>query len=290
LQVTLVHNPEAGDGAFPGSRLVEAIEAAGHGVRYQSTKKDGWERALQEPSDLVVAAGGDGTVAKVFKRLAGPGAPLVAVLPLGSANNVARTLGFDAVDPTSLIARLDEAPAQQYDLGSIVSDAGEELFVESFGGGLFGDVLESAGDDGDDRGGEAKLDYSFRLIEERLDDVELRRWELELDDRDLSGEYLAVEALLVRETGPNIPLAPEADSADGLFDVVLVRERDRNELRAYVDARRAERPAPPPQLERSRAHRVRLAGGPMHVDDDPWSPEGPIVATAGDARVRVVGP
>ena len=41
--------------------------------------------------DLVIAAGGDGTIGSVATQLAGSGVPL-AILPLGTANDVARSL------------------------------------------------------------------------------------------------------------------------------------------------------------------------------------------------------
>ena len=61
-------------------------------MRYQSTKKS-WKKAIQLPADLFIAAGGDGTVAEVIHEAAGTGVP-VALLPIGTANNIARSLGI----------------------------------------------------------------------------------------------------------------------------------------------------------------------------------------------------
>ena len=47
--------------------------------------------------DLVVAAGGDGTVSAVARLLAGRGTPL-AILPTETANNIARCVGTDALE------------------------------------------------------------------------------------------------------------------------------------------------------------------------------------------------
>ena len=54
--------------------------------------------------DAVIVAGGDGTVGKVAKRLAGTDVPLV-VLPTGTANNIARSLGI-GVDPHAVSSGL----------------------------------------------------------------------------------------------------------------------------------------------------------------------------------------
>jgi len=66
---------------------------AGHHAIYESTRKSDYKKALKKPTDLVLAAGGDGTVGKVAHELIDSGIPL-SVLPLGTANNLARSLGF----------------------------------------------------------------------------------------------------------------------------------------------------------------------------------------------------
>ena len=75
---TLIHNPTAGDGRPTGKDLERILADAGFQVRYQSSKGD-WRKAVDEAADLIVAAGGDGTVAKVFRRVCGRDMP-VAVL------------------------------------------------------------------------------------------------------------------------------------------------------------------------------------------------------------------
>src|SRR5260370_1350848 len=94
VRITLIHNPGAGrQHADDAAKLEKFLRDHGHEVRYQSAKEDGWKRALKKPADLVVVAGGDGTVGKVARRMVGRGVP-VGVLPSGTANNIARTLGL----------------------------------------------------------------------------------------------------------------------------------------------------------------------------------------------------
>ena len=93
MRILLVHNPEAGDGEPTRERLEERLVQAGHKPIYRSAKKKGWKRALKKKLDLVLVAGGDGTVGKVAEKLIGTGLPF-SVLPFGTANNLARTLGF----------------------------------------------------------------------------------------------------------------------------------------------------------------------------------------------------
>src|SRR5688572_15501512 len=91
LRVLLMHNPTAGGEVHSPEALIAIVEAAGHDVVWQSIKDSGWKEVLKEPADLVVVAGGDGTVRKVFIELAGRGVP-ATLLPVGSANNIARSL------------------------------------------------------------------------------------------------------------------------------------------------------------------------------------------------------
>ena len=57
MRVTLIHNPGAGrQGKNDAQKLVSLLEGAGHEVRYQSSKDDGWKKALKKPAELIVVA------------------------------------------------------------------------------------------------------------------------------------------------------------------------------------------------------------------------------------------
>ncbi len=95
MRVLLIHNPKAGDRKHSKKQLIAILTRSGHQALYQSIKERGWKKVFKKPVDLVVAAGGDGTVQKTAWQIMGSGVPL-AILPLGTANNLARTLGFTA--------------------------------------------------------------------------------------------------------------------------------------------------------------------------------------------------
>ena len=119
-----------------------ALAEAGHHATYQSTKEPGFKKALKQPADLVLAAGGDGTIGKVAFRLIDSGIPL-SVLPLGTANNLARALGFVA-SPEEIIARLEGGKKQVFDVGLATGPWGERYFFEGVGGGLLADYVRAA--------------------------------------------------------------------------------------------------------------------------------------------------
>ena len=88
----VIHNADAGDGSQPPALVRRVLDDAGYEPRYVSTHAD-WEAALREQVDLVVLVGGDGTVAQAIRLLGGRQVP-VALLPTGTANNLAKTMGI----------------------------------------------------------------------------------------------------------------------------------------------------------------------------------------------------
>lgn len=142
MRITLIHNPKAGDANHGKKQLMAALAKAGHHAGYQSTKQPGFKKALKQPTDLVLAAGGDGTTAKVASRLVDSGIPL-AVLPCGTANNLARALGF-VTSPEEIITRLEGRKKRAFDVGLAHGPWGERYFFEAAGGGLLADYVRVA--------------------------------------------------------------------------------------------------------------------------------------------------
>src|SRR4051812_27222562 len=93
MRILLIHNPKAGDRKHSKKQLMASLTRCGHQAFYQSTKEHGWKKAFKKPVDLDVAAGGDGTAHKTAWQIIETGIPL-AIVPLGTANNLARSLGF----------------------------------------------------------------------------------------------------------------------------------------------------------------------------------------------------
>jgi diacylglycerol kinase family enzyme len=91
LRVAVFYNNDAGSGVSTRD-IHDAIARHGHSLVQLLEKDQGIERLLDRPCDLVVAAGGDGTVATVAREVARRRVPM-AMLPLGTANNVALDFG-----------------------------------------------------------------------------------------------------------------------------------------------------------------------------------------------------
>jgi diacylglycerol kinase family enzyme len=268
----LVHNPKAGDAGHRADALCSLVAEAGYDVTYRSVKDDRWRAALAERPDLVVAAGGDGTVCEVFLALAGTSLP-ATLLPLGTANNIARTLDLADRDVGSLIHGWAEGEARGFDTGE-VSTASKSLgFVESFGGGIFADLIARADDDPRD---DDTVDHGLRVLRETIADARSSHWIVEADGTDLSGEYVGIEVMNIREIGPNVALAPKADPGDACLELVRIRPDAVPALLDDVDRRAGGDDAQPPPLavQRSRQVTLRVSGvSKLHLDDELWPPE-----------------
>jgi diacylglycerol kinase (ATP) len=290
LHVLLIHNPGAGDEGHDREALVRALRLAGHEVECRSTAEAGWIDALSTAeTDLFAVAGGDGTVNRVFRELAG-NATRVTLIPLGTANNIADTLGLTARSPEELIAAWPDFVLRPFDIGDVVAPWGRRQFVETVGCGLLGELFRRAEESGEP---DDKVRQGLELLRDTLEIVRPGGTELELDGVALSGDFLGVEAMNIREVGPELRLAPSADPGDGLLDVVLIVEDQRGALRAYAEARLAGADAELPALVAHRGHELTLRlrrGVPLHVDDDPWliEADGDVVVRGGAEQVNTL--
>lgn len=272
MRATLIHNRSAGDAQLTGDMLKKMLTEAGLQVRYRERKGD-WKEALDEKADLVIAAGGDGTVSRVAHALTGsdkPDTPL-AVLPLGTANNISRTLGVGG-EVGELAKRWQSSKPEPLDLGVISAAWGEERFIESAGGGLFSDIIAAGAELIENpqslTGNEG--DRALHVLRRLLEEAKPQRWKVELDGEDLSGEYIGVEAMNIRFVGPKVPLAPNADPGDGLFDVVLIGARGQRQLLKYVEGRLEQSAGELPELKAHRGRHLRVVapkGARMHAGD-----------------------
>ncbi len=307
MRVTLIHNPGAGRTDSQGEEaLVALLQGAGHAVRYQSSKDDDWADALESPADLVVAAGGDGTVGRVARRMAGRNVPLAA-LPAGTANNIARTLGLLDRTPEDLVRGWEGARRVKLDIGVAQGPWGERTFVEGVGVGLFAALLARSDEKPPSKKPEKPkgrhagkaVDGALRRLSDCAEDCEALEIAARLDGKDISGSYLLLEAVNLRYVGPSLFLGPDAEPGDGLLDVVLATEAERPRLIQYLDSWQdnRERLAVLPTLRGKRLE-IEWTGIPLHIDDklrpkkgaEPEEIAGLVEVRAGDAAVEFLVP
>ncbi len=269
MRVTLIHNPGAGStGEKDALKLAKLLSRAGHEVRYRSSKERGWKRALRKPADLIVVAAGDGTVGRVIRRMVGRDVP-VTLLPSGTANNIARTLGLLERPFEDLVHGWETARHVKLDIGVAKGPWGERYFIEGVGAGLFANLLARPKRKGA-KVGKPKdvVDRALRRLQDMAVHCEAVDVAATLDGEDISGRYLLFEAINLRYVGPSMFLAPEGKPGDGLLDVVLVTEDERAHLLEYLNKwqENRERRAVLP-TRRGRRLKVEWTGYELHIDD-----------------------
>jgi diacylglycerol kinase family enzyme len=276
MRVTLIYNPTAGsDEQLSSNELAGLVRAAGHVIVHQLSHNDSWDEALKKPDDIVAVAGGDGTVGKVAKQLLGKTAP-IAVLPLGTANNIATTLGLIDQPLDRLIAEWANAERVRFDVGSARGPWGSTYFIEGFGIGLFSDTMSTL--DARDNidlahldAPEEKITSVLGLLKERLQSYPSKKLKVTLDGQDLSGEYILLEALNVTHIGPNLHLAPNANTGDGLLDVVLLSKGEADRLDRYLsDCVEGKSTGLGLGARRGRRLQMEWHGFAIHIDDEMW--------------------
>ena len=125
MKIALFHNPAAGERALDGNQLVRLFAEAGHDVMYVPTQQKGWECAFRNQIDRAVIAGGDGTVSRLAPWLSALNAPF-CILPLGTANNCAKTLG-QTHSVEVVVANLHSASITRVDLGTVLPHLGNRF-------------------------------------------------------------------------------------------------------------------------------------------------------------------
>jgi diacylglycerol kinase (ATP) len=111
------------------SYSISAVEE--HGIETEEVTRVKVREALDKKPDLVVVAGGDGTIRPIASELVGTDTPL-AIIPVGTFNNLALSLGL-ALDPLAACAVVENGTPTRIDVG--IADE-NNFFFEAAGVGV----------------------------------------------------------------------------------------------------------------------------------------------------------
>jgi len=214
--------------------------------------------AVHRGYDVVVAAGGDGTIGLVGRQLIGTRTAL-GILPLGSVMNIPRMLGLPR-DPDEAARILADGHVRPIDVGQI----GERVFYEAGSVGWHAAATRQLPmvDRGDYGAIVRSIAAAFRYRP-----LEMR---IELDgDRTIEAKAVVVAVANGPYMGPGLAVAPEALLDDGLFDVRVFLPFTRRELAKHVTSIILGRPAEERRSLTERASWVRVTSErplPARVD------------------------
>jgi diacylglycerol kinase family enzyme len=262
MRATVFHNPTAGAKADKDA-ILAALRLVDIDAHYVSVKSDDVENALKKNADLVVVAGGDGTIAEVLTRLPDRSLP-VALLPLGTANNIARSLGI-AGTPQELVERWKIDHTCPLDIGAVKAPWGISRFLEGFGVGVFAEFLRAAAKRKKAEGAD-NLRKGRELLQETLKQIKPLDITLTVNGKALNGPFLGVEVMNVPFTGPALPLAAKAQVSDRQLDVVCFNADRCKQLVKWLEAPQGE--PPPVTNRRGETVEITWADTAHRVDDE----------------------
>lgn len=222
-RAALIYNPTKFDDLSLLRRRVEAeVRTAGWRptIWLETTPEDPGHdmarRALEAEADLVMVAGGDGTVRAVSAELAGSGTPM-ALIPAGTGNLLARNLSIP-LDTDAAIRLALHGRHTSIDVVHCEHDGGKERFVVMAGMGLDAQIMDST-DDGLKKVIRSGA-YAVAAVQNAVPDPFTAT--VVLDDQD-PAEHQIVMALIgnVGTITAGMTLLPDATPDDGYIDLLL---------------------------------------------------------------------
>lgn len=220
----IIYNPSAGREIFKKElpNVLERLERAGYEASAHATTGEGdatlaAEIAVERQYDLVIVAGGDGTINEVVHGMAEASyRPKLGIVPAGTTNDFARALGI----PREIDKAVDiilENRVKALDIGKV----NEHYFINIAGGGdlteLTYDVpikLKSA---------IGQLAYYVKGIE-MLPFLRPVSVKIEYDENVFEGDIMLFLIANTNSVGGFEKLAPDALFDDGYFDLLILKK------------------------------------------------------------------
>ena len=222
-KVFVVHNPVAGTSDFESARaaIAEHFETSGVAYEYYVTGPDDpvpeiVRDAVARGFDLIVVAGGDGTISAAVNGLAGADARL-GVIPLGSGNAFVRECDIP-LDMEAALALLTNGGRERR-LDTLL--VGERHFVLNVSTGLSSEAIAET--DRAQKRRIGKLAYLFEGLG-RLGGMHLERFTIFVDGRRIrarASEIIAANSGVIGFKG--VRLSPQVRPDDGLMHVCIVQ-------------------------------------------------------------------
>jgi len=227
----VVYNPIKVDLEHLKSLVDAAAEEAGWGESmWFATKEDevgqrATASALRRGADVVLAAGGDGTVRAVAEGLRGSDVPL-ALLPSGTGNLLARNLDLDVTNLSGSVTSAFTDGERKVDLGlvEVTRESGDKethAFLVMAGIGLDAKMMANTNPDLKKAvGWLAYVDAGVRSVAE----LQPMRLNYSVDKKDR--KTASVHTILIGNCGKlpgGLMVMPDATPDDGILDIVALR-------------------------------------------------------------------
>jgi diacylglycerol kinase (ATP) len=218
----IIYNPTSGREAIKKNLpdVLEILENAGYETSAHATTGEGdaieaAKLAVERRYDLVVAAGGDGTISEVVNGMAEQEyRPKLGIIPVGTTNDFARALQIprDIVAAAEIIAKGDRIPI---DIGRM----NEKYFINIGGGGSLTELTYDVPSKLKTVLGQ--LAYYLRGIE-MLPSLKATNMTIEYDGKLFEGESMLFLVGLTNSIGGFEKLSPSSSINDGMFTLLIL--------------------------------------------------------------------
>jgi diacylglycerol kinase family enzyme len=267
-RVTLIHNETAGNANHGRSGIVEPIENTGCSVTSVSSEDGALDRLLDQPSELVVVAGGDGTINKIACK-AKPDGPPLTILPLGTVNNIATALGFSG-SLEALVGAWDTTKSRHFYRLGVEGPWGLACMLEGIGFGTIEQAIDEV------ERSKPSLRQAQKWIARSILTSSPEKLEVSLGSETLSGCFALLELTNIPLVGPRLHLARAADPSQNSIHLAFLEDGEKKRRQFSKWLSRASTDAPAPVTTYS-ARRVMIRGyfRRVRLNDKIWSPPPP---------------
>lgn len=289
MHVRIIVNPiaGAGKGLVRAEELRRELASRGATAEILVTQRkgDAQREAARPGADCVVSVGGDGSANEVANGLRGSAA-LMAILPLGTANVVARELRLPS-KPRELAALIGQRSVRAVDAGIILG----RRFLLGAGAGLDAAVIDEVHAR---RGAHLSLAAYVRPVARTVWHYAYPPVRVLTDGRLVCEDAVYVVVGNCRFSAAVFPVTPEARLDDGLLDVCVFRDLTISKIIRLAAASWRKGFAHRKDLYYTQARAIRLepasdAPVPFQVDGDPADGLPASIAVE-PAALRIIAP
>lgn len=220
----IIYNPTSGRELFKKHlpEVLMRLEGAGYETSCHATTCEGDATnaariAVERKYDLVVAAGGDGTINEVVNGIAEQEyRPTLGIIPVGTTNDFARAIGV----PRTIEGACDvlvEGISAPIDIGRV----NDKYFINIAGGGRLTELTYEVPSKLKTMLGQ--LAYYLKGME-ILPSIKPTHVTIEYDGKLFEGEIMLFLVSLTNSVGGFEKLAPDSSLNDGLFDLLILKK------------------------------------------------------------------
>jgi YegS/Rv2252/BmrU family lipid kinase len=231
-------------------------------------------QAADEDAELLVVVGGDGSVNEVVNGIAGRAGVELAVIARGTGWDFARSLSLPhRTDEAIAVAR--DGRARAIDLGRVsyhpwAGGRTEAWFANVASAGMSGAIAQRANDTSKALGGKVSYVWATFAVFAGWNNAEVT---VTVDEETRRARMHDVVVANGPYFGGGMKIAPDADPADGMFDVLLIGDLTKRDLLVTLPKTFRGRHLPHPKAELLRGTRVSVeAREPLPIQLDGEQP------------------